>query len=974
MAVTVNLKPQVDMPVWEWSRFTPANAAALSGCTRAEGLGGRHIYYLNTNILYRYDTITDTWQTLATGTASRVTSSIEYDADEGYHGRVISCPTTSTLIIAAYNGNSFVGSKIRIVSGTGAGQEKTISAVSERIVYDYGYATGGAVTSITDTNVTGPLYRQWKINQWRDYQVRVFVGTGLSQVRKILYNSGTVLTVSDVNYSTLDAWAICPFVTAPAAGSLYQIEASTVTVSSPFTVQPDNTSRFVIMGGGIWHFTSVSGTPFFYLQMYDILTDLWYNKSAGTNVIGLEGTDLSLEEITEETAVISGAAASTTTLRRVIQAGATFTPMQYAGFQLRVITSPGTPTAVGQFRKIIANDATSFTLGRDFDVKPDDTCTYSVFPDNEKLWAMFGGQATIAQYNKICDQWSTGVQYDWGIPRRMSCKPASAISGIEAQGITSITSVGNTNGIKTVAVNAPGTNYWVGDILALTTTGSGGKVRVTSVSSVGAVTGIAIETTGSGYTGSPFSSATSPTGSAGSGCTITISVVTNYAYVTTAVAHNYIIGDVVVIAGCTGATTGYNGTFTIVGVDTTTTFTYDIAAATPGAATYVDQSTTVLVDVTKNWGATGNGELAGKLLQSITVGPASTVQVRRILSNTATTITIAGTALWSPAPANGTTRYMIVDMRPFGSDTTVARYPQTTDTNSVSPIGIATAGGATSLTCSWKNWPTNWWANPVQTAGKQRKVKIIAGTGSGYEMAITSNTATVLSYAAPGFTPDTTTVFEIMDTYGLCTTGGTTTFVDSTQHWPVGYFVGKRVKILAGTVGVGAESTVTANTVDTPTITSLGMLTTDSVYSILGVPVRGTGFSLENADGATTNKHVYMYSFRGGATPVLDRYNINDGIWDTIMYTPQTDTFTSGTYYAYDLADRIYIIKEVVAGRVYYYDIANNKMVLAGTVPYGMGAATIGNRMEVVTTIDGLKYLYVLRHATTDMWRMLLWF
>jgi hypothetical protein len=36
-----------------------------------------------------------------------------------------------------------------------------------------------------------------------------------------------------------------------------------------------------------------------------------------------------------------------------------------------------------------------------------------------------------------------------------------------------------------------------------------------------------------------------------------------------------------------------------------------------------------------------------------------------------------------------------------------------------------------------------------------------------------------------------------------------------------------------------------------------------------------------------------------------------------------------------------------------------------------MSTAIIGNRMEIITTTDGLKYLYVMRHTATEMWRTL---
>lgn len=55
-----------------------------------------------------------------------------------------------------------------------------------------------------------------------------------------------------------------------------------------------------------------------------------------------------------------------------------------------------------------------------------------------------------------------------------------------------------------------------------------------------------------------------------------------------------------------------------------------------------------------------------------------------------------------------------------------------------------------------------------------------------------------------------------------------------------------------------------------------------------------------------------------------------------------------------------------------YYDIAKNIVVPSSTPPYGMSTAISGNRMEIIQTEDGLRYLYLMRHSGTEMWRTLL--
>lgn len=79
--------------------------------------------------------------------------------------------------------------------------------------------------------------------------------------------------------------------------------------------------------------------------------------------------------------------------------------------------------------------------------------------------------------------------------------------------------------------------------------------------------------------------------------------------------------------------------------------------------------------------------------------------------------------------------------------------------------GTATAGSATTLTNSGKAWATNQWAN--------YQVRITAGTGAGKVATITSNTATVLSFASVTTVLDNTSqyVIEPNDDF-LYVTGG----------------------------------------------------------------------------------------------------------------------------------------------------------------------------------------------------------
>jgi hypothetical protein len=56
-----------------------------------------------------------------------------------------------------------------------------------------------------------------------------------------------------------------------------------------------------------------------------------------------------------------------------------------------------------------------------------------------------------------------------------------------------------------------------------------------------------------------------------------------------------------------------------------------------------------------------------------------------------------------------------------------------------------------------------------------------------------------------------------------------------------------------------------------------------------------------------------------------------------------------------------------------YYDYVKNEIKPFTTIPYGMSTSVLGNRMEIIVTADGLKYLYVMRHTGNEMWRCLIY-
>ena len=216
-----------------------------------------------------------------------------------------------------------------------------------------------------------------------------------------------------------------------------------------------------------------------------------------------------------------------------------------------------------------------------------------------------------------------------------------------------------------------------------------------------------------------------------------------------------------------------------------------------------------------------------------------------------------------------------------------------------------------------------------------------------------------------------------MDTFGLAGgTNSTSTLFDYNKNWTINQFAGKRIKFTGG-VGVGQESTIASNTAN---ILTFGAVTTGptgtTTYTILGNPTRGAGIQLMHAYGTTNydTKGKYLWYPRGGASNTVDRLDMGREVWDyTFFFSPQSETFTTGSMYTYDGGDIIYFQKDST-GRVYSLDLRTMKISNAGTIPYGHGTAAIGNRMEIVTTSDNIDYLYMMRHAGQEMFReMIFW-
>ena len=251
---------------------------------------------------------------------------------------------------------------------------------------------------------------------------------------------------------------------------------------------------------------------------------------------------------------------------------------------------------------------------------------------------------------------------------------------------------------------------------------------------------------------------------------------------------------------------------------------------------------------------------------------------------------------------------------------------------------------------------------------------------------------------------------------GTVSSANTTTLVSSDKTWTASQWVNYQVRITSGT-GVGQLRTITANTSNsltvatwttTPDNTSVfsisgnednlylfgGNSITAYKYSISGnswttlSPLVARGGSLAVGGGANwvsnvsddiwTNESAILngrriYSFRGGGSAILDYYDIPSNSWASLTYTPQTDTFTTGSCYDYD-EDYIMISKENT-GRLFRYIVSENRLIPFSTLVYPSGTATVGDKMFTKILVDEgttIKWVYVLGHTNTLLFRCMM--
>ena len=329
--------------------------------------------------------------------------------------------------------------------------------------------------------------------------------------------------------------------------------------------------------------------------------------------------------------------------------------------------------------------------------------------------------------------------------------------------------------------------------------------------------------------------------------------------------------------------------------------------------------------------------------------------------------------------------------------------------------GTASSGSTTTIVDSTKSWTVN------EFAGMW--VMIVDGTGEGQMTEITSNTSTTLTFPTITTGADATSVYQITAgqpayAIGVATSGSATTVVNSAKSWTTNQWTNYQVRIISGT-GVGQVRTIASNTGTTLTISAGATIDSTSVYviesnddfifllgnnavtmyrysisgnswSVVAPTVARTGapstgmcadfieFSHNSvwASESVIRDGRYIYSMRGGAGALMDRFDIaggtaGAGAWEAVTYIG-TETFTTGSS-AFQSGEWLFIRKDAT-NRFFKYSVVRNVIFPFNTNTYTDGAALLGQKIWVksLDSTEEVSWVYSLQNTGTALHRVLI--
>lgn len=250
--------------------------------------------------------------------------------------------------------------------------------------------------------------------------------------------------------------------------------------------------------------------------------------------------------------------------------------------------------------------------------------------------------------------------------------------------------------------------------------------------------------------------------------------------------------------------------------------------------------------------------------------------------------------------------------------------------------GTATAGAASTLTNGAKAWTTNQWTN--------YEIRITGGTGVGQYRTIASNTGTVITVSSAWTTvPDATSTYEIQ----------------GNSDWL--YFLGNNAVTMY-------RYSISANTWTT---LAPGVARAAAPAAGMGAVCIGVSGEPLWAAENTIKDGKYLYSLRGGASGVIDRYDIPANTWQALTFV-NGETFAAGS--STFVMGRYIFIRKDATNRFFKYSVRGNYLEPLNTNLYPDGAALVGNKIWVknLDTTKTIQWVYSLQNTGTVLHRIML--
>jgi hypothetical protein len=336
----------------------------------------------------------------------------------------------------------------------------------------------------------------------------------------------------------------------------------------------------------------------------------------------------------------------------------------------------------------------------------------------------------------------------------------------------------------------------------------------------------------------------------------------------------------------------------------------DVRFADPAISGIATGGTTSTITVDSTTTLANQGQIG--MAVRMTSGPSS--GQRRIISAVATsgtTLTITVSSAFGSVIASG--------------NTFIIEYPQ----------GTATATfNTTTLADSTQTWATNFYAN--------MDVAITAGTGVGQRKRIASNTATVLTLAS------TVT--------GNARTGAWATQPDATSVY----------KIVPSSDFLYYQSGASTQNLYRIDVNTGANAATWTTLTNIPAAING-GASIEH--GRQTAPFA-LYIVRGAGTSSLYQYNIGLNTHTTLTTASFSgETLNTGaSMTVLPENNKLWILKES-ATRIYTYRLSDGIVEPAGTMPYAAPSGNDGQRAVYLKTVDGVKWVYILRSGGQEYYR-----